>query len=36
MHNKRLKQTYTALFIFRLFATLAKNKQLRSGGLAGP
>ena len=31
---KRLKPTYTALLVSRLYATLAQNNQLRSGGLA--
>jgi len=34
-YNKRLKPTSTALLVLCFFATLAQNKQLRSGGLAG-
>ncbi|SBS37996.1 hypothetical protein MSP8886_04351 [Marinomonas spartinae] len=33
--NKQLKPTSTALFVLCFSATLAQNKQLRSGGLAG-
>lgn len=32
--NKRLNPTYTALLVLCFSATLAQNKQLRSGGLA--
>ncbi|WP_460225891.1 ExbD/TolR family protein [Aurantivibrio infirmus] len=34
-HNKRLKRTSTASRVLCFLATLARNNQLRSGGLAG-
>jgi len=33
--QKRVRFPSTALFVLCFFATLAQNKQLRSGGLAG-